>query len=132
MMFDLGFVILLLFLGVLSALAASLPSLSLSAFFPRSAKSREADFSERDKLILPASVAASSDHLHMHVANSIEELQAFWNSGHVSVLYFKPEGKLYLSDNIPTFEADEFDRKGLLAKLNGSPELFWEDFLFTS
>ena len=95
-------------------------------------KSREEDFSERDKLVLPASAAASSDHLHMHVANSIEELQAFWNSGHVSVLYFKPEGKVYLSDNIPTFDADEFDRKGLLGKLSGSPELFWEDFLFTS
>ena len=95
-------------------------------------KSTEEDFIERDKLVLPASVAASSDHLHMHVANSIEELQAFWNSGHVSVLYFKPEGKVYLSDNIPTFDADEFDRKGLLGKLSGSPELFWEDFLFTS
>ena len=96
------------------------------------AKSIEADFSERDKLVLPASVAASSDHLHLHIANSIEEMQAFWNSGNVSVIYFKPEGKVYLSDNLPTFNADDFDSKGLLAKLNGSPEVFWEDFVFTS
>ena len=88
--------------------------------------------SVRDKLVFSSSspLLSASELPHLHVAQSKKELKSYWGSDHLSVLYHQPSGKVYLSVGYGQLESNQFDSKGLVAILDGSPDILPSDVVF--
>jgi hypothetical protein len=77
--------------------------------------------STKDQLIVNSSLLKIDYVPHLHVAQSMNELRRYWNSDHVSMLYLQPTGQLFL--NYQRVPAKDYESVGLIATLNGSPDL---------
>ena len=88
--------------------------------------------SVRDKLVFSSSspLLSASELPHLHVAQSKKELKSYWGSDHLSVLYHQPSGKVYLSVGFGQLEPEQFESKGLVAILDGSPDMLPSDVVF--
>ena len=77
--------------------------------------------STRDQLIVDSSLLPIDQIPHLHVAQNKKELRQYWNAGHVSMLYLQPTGQLFL--NYQQVPAKDYESAGLIATLNGAPDL---------
>ncbi len=91
----------------------------------------EAD-SVRDKLVFSNSspLLSGSELPHLHVAQNKKELKSYFDSDHLSVVYHQPSGKVYLNIGFGELDSRQLKSQGLVAILEGSPDLLPSDLVF--